>query len=548
MRRDGLWHPGLLAHITALGHGQMIVIADPGLPVPRGVPTVDLVWTADQPRFLPVLHVLMRELVVERAVTAEELSDHSILGGLVEALDGVPVTRIPHEDLKRRLAEATVVVRTGETTPYANIILDRGGALLMPTHSLRHDYEERVYAGVLGKIIAVYLGRPFEGWRYDRIMRDLGEITGYVNDRVDLPLKNHLLVVTDDDISGTILFPRALEDVPVDQPLDPQAVARTWLNEIVPGRTVLWWGGLGNSTEHTAYLRLSAGVPAPYSGSEALNGTVVAEQVGAQIFCEGFAMTCPGDPEGAADLVERAASVSHDGEALQAARMVGGMVAAAFDAIDVDEILDAGLAQTNPNCLIAQVVRDVRAWSAEGDWHATRARIEEAYGYDRYGGNCHVVPNHAVVVAAVAHSGGDFARAMTVVTTSGWDTDSNAGDVGSIMGVFCGLAALSSGPDYRSPIGDRLYLPTADAGAAITDAAREALRLAAHGRRRHGQRRSSPRTVPASTSRSPGQSKASRPGPTPTQARGGRTSARSPDPMAPVGCESAPPPARAPSP
>ena len=45
------------------------------------------------------------------------------------------------------------------------------------------DYDERVYAGVLGKIIGVYLGRPFEGWNYERILRDLGEITGYVNAR-----------------------------------------------------------------------------------------------------------------------------------------------------------------------------------------------------------------------------------------------------------------------------------------------------------------------------------------------------------------------------
>ena len=84
------------------------------------------------------------------------------------------------------------------------------------------DYDERVYAGVLGKIIGVYLGRPFEGWTYDRILRDLGEITGYVNDRTDLPLNNHLLVVTDDDISGTLVFPRVLDDVPTEGPLDPR--------------------------------------------------------------------------------------------------------------------------------------------------------------------------------------------------------------------------------------------------------------------------------------------------------------------------------------
>ena len=68
------------------------------------------------------------------------------------------------------------------------------------------DYYERVYAGVLGKMIGVYLGRPFEGWTYDQIMASFGEIKYYVNDRHDLPLRNHLLVVTDDDTSGTFIF------------------------------------------------------------------------------------------------------------------------------------------------------------------------------------------------------------------------------------------------------------------------------------------------------------------------------------------------------
>ena len=353
-------------------------------------------------------------------------------------------------------------------------------------HDLPTDYDERVYAGVLGKIIGVYLGRPFEGWTYDRILRDLGEITGYVNHRTDLPLNNHLLVVTDDDISGTLVFPRVLDDVAITGELDPRAVGRTWLNELIPHRTVLWWGGLGNSTEHTAYLRLRAGVEAPQSGSAALNGRVVSEQVGAQIFCEGFAMTCPADPAGAADLAQAAASVSHDGEALQAARMVAAMVAAAFVAPDVETLLDEGYGQVAPGCLIADVIRDVRAWAADGDWHVTRARIVERYGYDRYGGNCHVVPNHAVVIAAIAHSDGDFGRAMTVVNTCGWDTDSNAGDVGSVMGVFTGLAGLTCGVDYRGPLADRLYLPTAEPGGVITDAAREALRLSGHGRSRSG--------------------------------------------------------------
>ncbi|MCE2407569.1 MAG: ADP-ribosylglycohydrolase family protein, partial [Pseudomonadales bacterium] len=66
------------------------------------------------------------------------------------------------------------------------------------------DYSERVYAGVVGKIIGVYLGRPFEGWTNERIEEQLGEIDFYVHDKVGVPL-----IVTDDDISGTFTFIRA---------------------------------------------------------------------------------------------------------------------------------------------------------------------------------------------------------------------------------------------------------------------------------------------------------------------------------------------------
>ena len=75
--------------------------------------------------------------------------------------------------------------------------------------ALQPDYAERVYAGVLGKMIGVYLGRPIEGWSHERILAELGEIWYYVNDRRHIPLKNHALVVSDDDLSGTFGFLRA---------------------------------------------------------------------------------------------------------------------------------------------------------------------------------------------------------------------------------------------------------------------------------------------------------------------------------------------------
>ena len=332
-----------------------------------------------------------------------------------------------------------------------------------------NDYEERLYAGVLGKIIGVYLGRPFENWTYDQIMADLGEINYYVHERLNKPL-----IVTDDDISGTFTFFRALADYGDNSELTPQQIGQSWLNYIIEGRTILWWGGMGNSTEHTAFLRLKAGTPAPQSGSIELNSQVVAEQIGAQIFIDAWGMACPGNPELAVEFARRAASVSHDGEAIYGAQVVAAIEAQAFAESNIDNLLDTAIGFIPKNSVIYRLIDDLRDWhQRDGDWRLTRERIAANYGYDKYGGNVHMVPNHALIVLALLYSEDDFQRALTIVNTAGWDTDCNSGNVGCIMGIKNGLAGIDAGPDWRRPVADRLYISAADGGRAVTDAVRE---------------------------------------------------------------------------
>ena len=343
--------------------------------------------------------------------------------------------------------------------------------------TIPNDYFERVYAGVLGKIIGVYVGRPFEGWTHDRILTELGEIQFYVHEHLNKPL-----IVIDDDISGTFAFLRAMPDHGVGLELTAEQIGQTWLDYLIENQTILWWGGMGMSTEHTAYLRLKAGIPAPQSGSIALNGKVVAEQIGAQIFIDGWGLICPGDPERAADLAQRAASVSHDGEAIYGAQIVAALVAQAFVEPDIATLLDVATGLIPDASLIYRVIQDVREWHARYDsWYEAFQQIVMHYGYDKYGGNCHMIPNHAVVILALLYSEGNFGRGMTVVNTAGWDTDCNSGNVGCVLGVAHGLAGLDAGPAWRGPVADRMYLPTADVGQAVTDAATEAYRVASVG-------------------------------------------------------------------
>ena len=121
--------------------------------------------------------------------------------------------------------------------------------------NLDNIYEEKVYSGVLGKIIGVYLGRPFEQWTYNRILKELGYINYYVNTKLNIPLH-----VTDDDITGTFTFLRSLKDFNYNKNITPKQIGQTWINNLIEGQTILWWGGKGHSTEHTAYQNLKENI------------------------------------------------------------------------------------------------------------------------------------------------------------------------------------------------------------------------------------------------------------------------------------------------
>jgi len=353
--------------------------------------------------------------------------------------------------------------------------------------SLPEDYLERVYAGVLGKTIGVYLGRPFEGWTYELIQSRLGDIVNYVHDQLDVPL-----IVTDDDISGTFTFIRALADSGHDRNITSRQIGESWMNYLVENRTILWWGGLGNSTEHTAYLRMKSGIPAPRSGSMELNGQVVAEQIGAQIFIDGWAMVSPGDAEQAAHFAREAARVSHDGEAVNGAVALAVMEAMAFVEPDINKLLDLACAHIPTDALIRRLIDDVRDWHAgESDWRATRKLLAGSYGYDKYGGNCHMIPNHGLIVHSLLHGQDDFSETMKIINTSGWDTDCNSGNVGALMGIKNGLngidASGSNSVDWRGPVADRIYIPTADPTWGVTDCLAAAADIANAGRVLAGQ-------------------------------------------------------------
>ncbi len=348
--------------------------------------------------------------------------------------------------------------------------------------ALPADYATRVYAGVLGKIIGVYLGRPFEQWPYEKIESTFGCINRYVHDEV-----GHPLIVTDDDITGTFTFVRALEDNGSTADITAEQIGWNWQNYIIENRTILWWGGLGYAAEHTAFLRLKSGIPAPQSGSIDLNGWQVAEEIGSQIFIEGWAFVAPGNPQLAANLARKAASVSHDREAIYGAQVIAVMVSQAFVERDLNTLLDCALTFIPTDCEVARCIRDVRAWHSQEptDWHTTHRNIVTKYGYERYGTNCPLVSNHAIVMLGLLYGDDDFSKSLEITCNAAYDTDCNAANVGAILGVKNGLEGIDktvSGYDWRGPVADRLFLPTAEGGSCFSDALTVSQKLVNQGR------------------------------------------------------------------
>ena len=129
MKRSPLLHAELSQVIASMGHGDMLVLGDAGLPIPAGPRRIDLAVARGVPQLVDVLDAVLSELQVEGIVVAEEALDagKGLPGWYPQALGIAPRT-VSHEEFKHRSAQARAIVRTGECTPYANIILIAGVA------------------------------------------------------------------------------------------------------------------------------------------------------------------------------------------------------------------------------------------------------------------------------------------------------------------------------------------------------------------------------------------------------------------------------------
>ena len=128
MKKIGTINQPISSVIAGLGHTDTLVIADAGLPIPAETLRIDLALTKNIPTFLDTLRAVLAEMQVERAIVAEEMLDVSpqVYEAIKEMLGDVPIETVTHLIFKERTRSARAVIRTGEFTPYANVILIDG--------------------------------------------------------------------------------------------------------------------------------------------------------------------------------------------------------------------------------------------------------------------------------------------------------------------------------------------------------------------------------------------------------------------------------------
>lgn len=307
----------------------------------------------------------------------------------------------------------------------------------------RLRYLYTTYASFLGKCIGVRLGAPVENWTHEQIMDKYPDCDGYPVD--------YDVFAADDDTNGPLFFCRVIDDY---DEISAENIGNSYLNYLCEHQGFFWWGGYGISSEHTAYDNLKNGIRAPESGSYKTNGKTIAEQIGGQIFSDCWGYVSGYDPDLAKQLAMKAASVTHDLNGIQGGIFVAVAICLAYQCDDIYEVIDRTLEYLDPEMEYYRVARDIISFYHEHpeDDRSCLEYIQKNYGYDRYPGVCHIIPNMAVMMMAMLYGNNDFDRTMIMLNEAGWDTDCNCGNVGSIMGALLGLEGIDE--KWIVPIND----------------------------------------------------------------------------------------------
>ncbi|NGN69108.1 ADP-ribosylglycohydrolase family protein [Streptomyces sp. A7024] len=315
-----------------------------------------------------------------------------------------------------------------------------------PTATAGSAPEDRLHAAWLGRAVGCVLGKPVEKMTLEGI-RAIAQATGnwplttwftevglspeltakYPWNRRSRPTslaENIDGMPEDDDLNypllGLLLLQRHGHDFTTTD------VAKLWLDELPAGRTF--------TAERVAYRNLLDGLEPP---ATATHRNPFREWIGAQIRADIFGWTNPGDPARAAEQAHRDATLTHTANGVYGEMFTAAAIAEATrGTTDIHRVIETGLSVVPPRSRYAEAIRyGVEQARTHADFaHAVDA-LHAKYADHHW---VHVLPNAALLAAALTHADGDFSAAITNAVSGGWDTDSNGATAGSIAGLIAG--------------------------------------------------------------------------------------------------------------
>ena len=125
MKRNGIVNSEISKVLSYMRHTDLICISDLGLPCPNNIKAIDLSLKLGYPSFLDVLSEIIKDMKIERIILAEEIKNNNkeVYNKILNMFENISIEYVSHNDFKQKTSDCKAIIRTGEATPYANIIL-----------------------------------------------------------------------------------------------------------------------------------------------------------------------------------------------------------------------------------------------------------------------------------------------------------------------------------------------------------------------------------------------------------------------------------------
>ncbi len=381
------------------------------------------------------------------------------------------ISRLPKDETKKKLGDVLFEIT-------ANAKQKDGYKYLEPTElsaikDLRKPFqykkhpvnnlENKIEGAWIGRICGCLLGKTVEGIRTDELIPFLQETGNYPMHRYILhsDLNDNILnkykfsfanrcfadtvdgMPVDDDTNYTVLYQEIIQEYGKD--FTPFDISRAWL-QYQPKDAYC-------TAERVAFCNFIKGYAPPES---AVYKNPYREWIGAQIRADYFGYINPGNPELAAEMAWRDASVSHIKNGIYGEMLVAAMLAVSAENNNIKDIISGGLAEIPHTSRLYEEIMWVisnfeNGVTAESCFDGIHKKYDE---YNPHGW-CHTIPNAMIVVASLLYGNGDYGKSVCMAVETGFDTDCNAATVGSILGMANGADSI---PEYwKKPINDTLY-------------------------------------------------------------------------------------------